>query len=318
MKLHQLRYFVGVADRGSVRAAAESLGISAASVSQGLRELERDVGAPLLKREASGAIPTHFGHELLVHARLILGQVARAEEGLDRLRGLPGGTLSVGVTPWVSQSLLPGVLRRFRALRPTVRLDLSESLGSAHPGLRDGSQDIVIGMPPPRSLGSHFFVRDLFSSGVAVIARRGHPLAQATSLAELAGQDWLMTVHHDADEHTLLSRLQQIGIDPPPERLHCARSSLVAFGMLDASDMLTVCPWPLVEAPLLRDRVQALPIREPLPEMTTSLVVRRGDALDDTAQLFIECVKDAAEDAVASEDPALKRIMRSVEVHPLR
>lgn len=318
MKLHQLRYFVGVADRGSVRAAAEGLGISAASVSQGLRELERDVGAPLLKREASGAIPTHFGHELLVHARLILGQVARAEEGLDRLRGLPGGTLSVGVTPWVSQSLLPGVLRRFRALRPQVRVDLSESLGSAQPGLRDGSLDIAIGMPPPRDLGKHFFVRDLFSCGVTVIARRGHPLAQATSLADLAAQDWLMTVHHEADEHTLLSRLRQIGIDPPPERLHCARSSLVAFGMLDASDMLAVCPWPLVEAPLLRDRVQALPIREPLPEMTTSLVVRRGDALDDTAQRFIECFKDAAEDAVTSQDPALKRIMRSVEVHPLR
>ncbi|MDD2544734.1 MAG: LysR family transcriptional regulator [Burkholderiaceae bacterium] len=314
MKLHQLRYFVCVADQGSVRSAAEHLGVSAAAVSQALRELERDVSAPLLKREVRGTIPTHFGHELLVHARLILGQVARAEEGLGQLRGLPGGTLSIGVTPWVSLSILPGALQRFRALRPNVRLDVSESLGSRHQGLHDGSLDIVIGMPPARPWSSSFFVRDLFVSGLAVVARQGHPLARCTSLRALAEQDWVVTMHHDTDEQTLFSLLRDHGVDPPPERMHAARSSMIAIGLLDAGDLLTVCPWPLVESPLLRHRVQALPIRDPLPDMTTSLVVRRGDALGNAAQLFIECFKEAMEAAVVSEDPALQRIMRSVEV----
>jgi len=318
MKLHQLRYFVCVADRGSVRAAAESLGISPAAVSQALRELEHDVGAPLLKREVRGVIPTHFGRELLIHARLILGQVARAEEGLGQLRGLQGGTLSIGVTPWISQSILPGALDRFRQLRPNVRLDVSESLGSAHPSLRDGSIDIVIGMPPPRNLSASFFVRDLFACGVAVIGRLGHPLAQCTSLSELGDQDWIMTMHHDADEKPLFALLRQHGIDPPPERLHYARSSLIAIGMLDIGNMLTVCPWPLVESPILRNRVQALPLRETLPEMTTSLIVRRSDTLGSAAQIFIECLKEAIEAAVASEDPVLKRIMNSVDTHALR
>ncbi|MBD5801603.1 HTH-type transcriptional regulator GbpR [Azoarcus sp. Aa7] len=315
MKTQQLRYFVCVADMGSVRAAAESLGVSAPAVSLALRELERTVGAPLLKREAQGATPTYAGLQLLTHARLILGQIARAEEELARIRGLKGGVLSIGVTPWIAQSILPPALTRFRGLRPDVRLDISETLGSAHPLLRDGTLDLVIALPPPRHLASNFLTRDLFTCDMAIIARRGHPLSSCTSLQDLTDQDWILTVRQDVLERPLSDMLKPYGIDPPPERLHLARSTLAAIALMQSGDMLTVCPWPLIESSLLRDRVQALPIRDALPQMTTSIIVRRNDTLGAAAQLFIDCFREEIQASLQSEDPQLRRIMSSVELH---
>ncbi|TAH52077.1 MAG: LysR family transcriptional regulator [Betaproteobacteria bacterium] len=313
MKLHQLRYFLSVADKGSVRAAAAALGVSAAAISQALRELEAAMATPLLRREAHGMVPTYAGRQLLVHARLALGQLARAEEEIAQIRGIAGGTLCIAVTPWVSQSILPYALARFHDLRPDVRIDVTEALGSLHPQLRDGTLDLVIGVPP-RQPQSGFFTRDLFRCGLAIVARLGHPLSTRTTLGELVDQDWVLTLHEEGGEQPLAELLGPHGVAPAPQRIHFARSALVAIGMLEVGDMLTICPWPLVETPLFRDRVQALPIREALPEMPISLLVRRSDTLSAAGQLFIDCFREASVACAHADDPVLKRIMNSVEV----
>ena len=315
MKLHQLRYFVSVATQGSVRAAAAAMGVSAASVSQALRELEAAMATPLIKREPHGTVPTYAGRQLLVHARLALGQLARAEEEIAQIRGLAGGTLCFGITPWISQSILPHALARFHTLRPDVRIDVTEALGSAHPRLRDGTLDLVIGVPP-RHAQSGFFARDLFRCGLAVVARLGHPLARCTSLRDLGDQDWVLTLREEGGEQPLAELLGPHEVAPAPERIHFARSALLAIGMLEVGDMLTICPWPLVETPLFRDRVQALPIREPLPDMPTSLLVRRSGTLSTAGQLFIDCFREATEVCANLDDLVLKRIMNSVELLP--
>jgi len=99
MKINQLRYFLAVADKGSVRAAATALGVSAAAVSQALRELETAMGTPLFTRESHGAVLSYAGRQFLIHARLILGQVSRAEAEIAQIRGATGGSLTIGVTP---------------------------------------------------------------------------------------------------------------------------------------------------------------------------------------------------------------------------
>lgn len=318
MKIQQLRYFVSVADKGSVRAAAETLGVSPAAVSQALRELESALGTPLLTRETHGAAPSFAGRQLLVHARLILGQIDRAEEEIALIKGMAGGKLSIGITPWVAQAILPHALAAFRQHCPEMHIEVSEALGSAHPLLRDGTLDLVIGRPPPSHLGASFHARDLFSCGLAVVGRRGHPLAGSTSLRELGGQDWVLTVCEELLAQPLSELLTPHGVTPAPHNIHFARSALTAFSMLEVGNMLTLCPWPLVECPLLRDRMQALPIREKLPELTTSIVFRRSDTLSSGAQQFLDCFEAATAACLTSEDPLLKRVMNSVEALPAR
>ena len=66
MKLHQLLYFAATAEQGSVRSAAQALGISAAAVSRAIIELEDEVKTPLIERQSQGTSLTEAGRTLLM------------------------------------------------------------------------------------------------------------------------------------------------------------------------------------------------------------------------------------------------------------
>lgn len=313
MKIQHLRCFTHIAEKGGIRAAADELGLSATAVSLALRELERHIGASLFVRQPQGVALTYAGRRLLAHARLILTQIERAEEEIEQIQGLTGGGVTASVTPWVSQTILPRALSDFRRLRAGVRLDFTEAIGASHAGLRDGTLDFSIGLAAPKNLSANFISRNLFSCGLAIVARVGHPLANATSLRDITDQNWVMTMREDAHEQRHSNMFARHGLALSPNQVHYARSTLILTAMMEGSDMLTVCPWPLVESPLMRSRMIALPIREELPEMTTSLVMRRGDTLSTAAQLMIECVAEAAKACLDSNNPAIRRMMHSVE-----
>src|SRR5882757_9513928 len=86
MELRHLRYFVAVAEAGSLTVAAErKLHTSQPSLSRQIRDLEVEIGAQLLKRNARGIDLTPAGRVFLDHARLVLSQVEAATEAQPRL-----------------------------------------------------------------------------------------------------------------------------------------------------------------------------------------------------------------------------------------
>src|SRR6202023_2278377 len=86
MELRHLRYFVAVADAGSLTvAAARKLHTSQPSLSRQIRALEDEVGAQLLTRNARGIELTPAGRAFLDQARLVLSQVKAAA---DAARGI--------------------------------------------------------------------------------------------------------------------------------------------------------------------------------------------------------------------------------------
>src|SRR5258708_26863413 len=86
MELRHLRYFVAVADAGSLTVAAgRKLHTSQPSLSRQIRDLEEEVGAQLLTRGARGIELTEAGRAFLDHARLVLSQV---ETGSDAAPGI--------------------------------------------------------------------------------------------------------------------------------------------------------------------------------------------------------------------------------------
>src|SRR2546427_7611610 len=85
MELRHLRYFVAVAEAGSLTVAAEQrLHTSQPSLSRQIRDLEDEVGAELLTRRARGIELTPAGRAFLDHARLVLSQVEAAGGGARR------------------------------------------------------------------------------------------------------------------------------------------------------------------------------------------------------------------------------------------
>src|ERR1700738_5367660 len=97
MELRHLRYFVAVAEEGSVTFAAERrLHTAQPSLSRQMRDLEMEVGAQLLVRSVRGTELTAAGRAFLDHARLALSQVEAAGEAARRAAHPGAGAVALG------------------------------------------------------------------------------------------------------------------------------------------------------------------------------------------------------------------------------
>lgn len=307
MKLHHLQYLVGAADRGSLRGAALEVGVSSTAVSRALIELENLAGVPLLERKAEGVELTAAGRAVLSHARQVMSQLKAADETLANLRGSVNTRLAIGVTPWVTQTLLGPSIQMLVRQRPDVRLDVHEVLGTDYRALREGSIDIAIGLMPLQS-ATEFNARPLFSYGSAVICRIGHPLAQVRRLSELAGQDWLLS--REIEQHSPVMQSLLTGMQA--SRVHYARSALAATAIVRSTDMLAVCPWPRVESDRVRGTVQALHLHDELPEHVTGLLTRHNFAASGVVREFVDCLMSVIDQARQSAEPSLRRIFSTL------
>lgn len=131
MELRHLRYFVAVAERGSISRAAEKLFMAQPPLSAQIRQLEEEVGAVLLTRGARGVQLTPAGRSFLEDARAILARsqqaAVRAREQASDLRR----TWRIGLMPSTTHTLLPGLLGRVRAAALPVRIETRELTPSA-------------------------------------------------------------------------------------------------------------------------------------------------------------------------------------------
>ncbi|MGC5030565.1 LysR family transcriptional regulator [Micromonospora sp. DT229] len=133
MQLHQLKYFVAVAEVRHFTQAADVVGITQPSLSKQIHALEATLGAPLFERVRGNITLTAAGEVLLPLAKRILADVETATREVQELVGLRRGRVRLGATPSLATSLAPPVLRRFRDVHPTVDLRVEEG----------GSQDLV-------------------------------------------------------------------------------------------------------------------------------------------------------------------------------
>lgn len=142
MNLRDLRYFVAVAESGSILAASERLHIAQPSISVRIKALETDLGVALFERRPRGVVLTAEGEELLVHARLILQATETARETLRRHASSPVGTVRFGVPTSLSSALCVPLIEQAATALPNVRLRIVESMtGYIIEWLRKGQLD---------------------------------------------------------------------------------------------------------------------------------------------------------------------------------
>ncbi|HEY4904530.1 MAG TPA: LysR family transcriptional regulator [Candidatus Sulfotelmatobacter sp.] len=126
MELRHLRYFVAVADAGNLTVAAQKmLHTSQPSLSRQIRDLEDEVGAPLLTRRARGIELTPAGRTFLEHARSVLLQVEAATEAARRVADPAKPCFSMGFLTGHELTWMPEALQILRDELPNIDVMIS-------------------------------------------------------------------------------------------------------------------------------------------------------------------------------------------------
>ena len=133
MQLQQLRYFLEVEQTRHFTQAADNLGVSQPTLSKQIHTLEATLGAPLFERIRGGVTLTVAGQTLLPLAQRMVADADAAQEAVSDIVGLRRGEVRLGATPSLCSSLVPEVLRTFRAAHPEIQLYVNEG----------GSQDLI-------------------------------------------------------------------------------------------------------------------------------------------------------------------------------
>lgn len=127
MELRHLRYFVAVAQEGSIARAAERLNIQPPPLGQQIRMLEMELGVTLFDRKPKKIALNPAGRVFLEEARAVL---LRSEEAIDSVRRFnqgESGLLNVGFTSSASlHRVTPHILRHFRSRYPKVEIEVEE------------------------------------------------------------------------------------------------------------------------------------------------------------------------------------------------
>jgi LysR family hydrogen peroxide-inducible transcriptional activator len=128
MEIHQLRYFVAVAEEGSFSRAAAKVRVSQPSLSQQIRKLEAEVGQPLFDRLPRSVVLTEAGRCLIDYARQILASIGDARRCVDELKGEVAGKVAVGAIPTIAPYVLPELVVTFQKHYPEVTLEIVEDV----------------------------------------------------------------------------------------------------------------------------------------------------------------------------------------------
>src|SRR6218665_3062464 len=128
IELRHLRYFLAVAQELNVTRAAARLGISQPPLSQQIKELERDVGAPLFHRTPQGVVLTEAGAAFQLEAQQLVQGTERARAAALRAARGETGQLRVGFTGSAAfNPVVATMIRNYRRAWPRVRLTLEEA-----------------------------------------------------------------------------------------------------------------------------------------------------------------------------------------------
>lgn len=158
MELRHLRYFIAIAEEGSLLTASQRrLNTSQPSLSRQIRDLESEIGVKLLERQARGVTLTDAGRVFLDHARLALSQVEAAIDGARRTAQPQKPVLSMGFMVGLEVMWLPHLLRMLREEEPEIEVTLfSQSSPELALALTRRKLDVAFLRPEKQSLGLTF------------------------------------------------------------------------------------------------------------------------------------------------------------------
>ncbi len=211
--LRQLQYLKLLAEHGSFSRAAEAAHVTQPTLSAGIQELEKVLGAPVVDRARSGVILTQMGEEAVRRGGQILAQAEDMVQAALSAGQPLSGRFRLGVIPTVAPFLLPKALPVLREKFPKLRLFLREDLTQRLiAGLKAGALDAALIALPYNTAGLE--VARVADDELLAALPANHRLVGSGPLAleRMEGEDLILL----EDGHCLRDHaLSACGLEPP-------------------------------------------------------------------------------------------------------
>jgi DNA-binding transcriptional LysR family regulator len=192
ISLRQLRIFESVARHSSMSRAAKEMHLTQPAVSMQMKQLEEQIGVPLLEQNGRHLYLTEAGQVLRGHAERFNAQTLELQAAMDQFRDLERGLLRIAVVS-TANYFLPPLIAAYSERHPGVRISLQvANRESVLALLADHRTDLAITGEPPE--GVDVDAQRFMDNPLVVIANPGHPLAQLkqVSLMQLREERFVM------------------------------------------------------------------------------------------------------------------------------
>jgi DNA-binding transcriptional LysR family regulator len=288
--LQQLQAFVAVAERGSFRAAADQIQLSAPALSRRIDKLETILGARLFNRTTRAVELTPLGRVFLDRARAALDDLESAILGISDIAASSSGRVTVACVPSAAIHFLPTVVGSFSERYPLIRIRVvDEAADQVLASVVSGESDFGISFVGSQVPGVDF---DPIHTDPFVLAmRREHPLAQRKILAwsELEGERLIAVARSSGNRQLLDDAMVKAGINPSYrfEVSHIA----TLLGMVDAGLGLAAVPR-LALSPA-HSTLVGIALRAPAVSRVLGLTTRHGATLRAPARMFHDYLRQA-------------------------
>ncbi len=309
MKLHSLRALVSAAEAGSLRNAARTLGVSQPALTKAIRELEVELGAPLLLRSNAGVSTTAQGRILVDRARVVDRELAFALDQIRQLNGEMSGSLHIAAVPLALMVLVPEALRTFTASYPGVQLRIDEELYMEQLSrLRAREIEVAIG-PMPESLPSgELVVEQLMPIELVVVAGKHSSFARCRSLAELSDARWVFTGQSN-DPRYARQVFTESGF-AVPKASATVNSTLGLLALLERGEFVALTSREFATQPMAAACMSVVPIKEGPWTVTIAAMMLPESAVLPAVRHFVAHLARAAHHygSKALGDPHLQNL----------
>ena len=289
MDLRPLRALVEVVRQGGFSQAAKVIYATQPTVSKAVRQLEDELGMPLLDRHAQPLRLTEAGEIVYRRALTMLAERDDLYAELDELKGLKRGVLRLGLPPLGSSSLFAPMFARFRSRYPHIEISLVEH-GSRRleEMVMAGEIELAASLKP---VPDHVDWQPVAREPLVALMPADHPHAHAASvgLHELGESPFIQFESGFALNRIIHEACQRAGFAPTI----AARSGQIDFIVALVAAGLGVAFLPRITA---REELHAgvcrVPLRDPGTDWEMVLVWRRGGYLSHAAQAWLALTRE--------------------------
>jgi len=287
MNIRHLEYFLEVVRQGSFSKAAATLHVSQPSISETIKNLEDELGVPLLHRGAKRLELTDAGEAVLERAQQIVALFQSLAGQLEEITLLKRGKIRIGIPPISASTIFPQLLGEFKQEYPNIEIQLHEA-GSKNiqQAVQEGLLDIGIVCTPPEK-ADIFEVIPFVEDPLRVIVHPEHPFARlpAVDFTALANEAFVLYRQDFSLYDVILARCRQAGFRPKvicetAQREYMTHMVAAKLGIALLPD--TIC------ATLDTKAIVPIPLADPQIYLQLAIIWRKDRYLSFAARRWLE------------------------------